>query len=383
MIPRHIHILLFCYHRSFIYVDDFFFLFKQEWACIQAYLVTVHLQICKVPISWHKTKLSLHPTWLGWDWDLVSMTVSLPSAKFAKLHTLLIECRKPQLLRKTVERLVGLLQWICQLYTYFKPFLSVLYQDLSHGGLTPRWMTRVQVESFLAKVTSDESLTLGANLPPFSAGCRLLKLGQFAVTTKPQALQALRTFTAGWIWCLTCAPNESNFPTNLSSSWVLQQAISHSPLRVNLRLPSAANFPMAADAMATERSVGLGAWFQHPVSSQFFLGSALISSWEMLAQMWKHESGVAALFHSSDLSQKVWQLSHSFLEELRRLKRSDTQTFSNYSNKVHLVCQAHKNLQTPRKTYKLLPSIKFLRHGSNNITNHKNQRKSISKLFHA
>ena len=48
-----------------------------------------------------------------------------------------------------------------------------------------------------------------------------------------------------------------------------------------------------------------------------------------------------------------------FLEELCRVKRSDTQTFSNYSNKVHLVCQAHKNLQTPRKTYKLLPSIKF------------------------
>ena len=36
-----------------------------------------------------------------------------------------------------------------------------------------------------------------------------------------------------------------------------------------------------------------------------------------------------------------------FLEELCRVKRSDTQTFSNYSNKVHLVCQAHK-------TYKLL-----------------------------
>ena len=41
-------------------------------------------------------------------------------------------------------------------------------------------------------------------------------------------------------------------------------------------------------------------------------------------------------FHSSDLSQttQVWQLSHSFLEESCRVKRSDTQTFSNYSKRV-------------------------------------------------
>lgn len=85
----------------------------------------------------------------------------------------------------------------------------------------------------------------------------------------------------------------------------LQQAISHSPLRVNLRLPSTATFPMAADAMATERAVGIGAWFQHPVSSQIFwtalhfdisdfpiqdwvagrTAQSLIASWEMLAQI--------------------------------------------------------------------------------------------------
>ena len=205
------------------------------------------------------------------------MIVSLPSAKFAKLQTLLIECRKPQLLRKIVELLVGLLQWVCQLYTYFKPFLSVLYQDLSHGGLTPRWMTRVQVESFLAKVTSDESLTLGANLPPFSAGCRLLKLGQFAVTRKTQSLQALRTFTAEWILMFDLPSKHVKLSDKSQQLLIfLQQAIFHSPLQVNLRLPSTANFPMAADAMATERSVGLGAWFQHPVSSQIFLGNASI-----------------------------------------------------------------------------------------------------------
>ena len=51
MIQRHIHILLFGYHRSFIYVDGPFFLFKQEWACIQAHLLTVYLQVCKVRIS--------------------------------------------------------------------------------------------------------------------------------------------------------------------------------------------------------------------------------------------------------------------------------------------------------------------------------------------
>ena len=44
------------------------------------------------------------------------------------------------------------------------------------------------------------------------------------------------------------------------------------------------------------------------------------------ATMWIHESGVAALFHSSDLSQttQVWQLSPSSSENRAELKRSDT-----------------------------------------------------------
>jgi hypothetical protein len=53
------------------------------------------------------------------------------------------------------------------------------------------------------------------------------------------------------------------------------------------------------------------------------------------AILWQHRSGVAALFHSSDLSQttQVWQLKSTLLlEESRRIKRSDTQTFSNFSN---------------------------------------------------
>ena len=76
-----------------------------------------------------------------------------------------------------------------------------------------------------------------------------------------------------------------------------------------------------------------------------------------------------------------------FLEELCRVKRSDTQTFSNCFKISSTVCQAHKNLQTPRNSYKIPTKhqvhIKFLRHGSNNIKHHKNKRKSISKLFHA
>ena len=45
-----------------------------------------------------------------------------------------------------------------------------------------------------------------------------------------------------------------------------------------------------------------------------------------------------------------------FLEELCRVKRSDTQTFSNYSKRfiwVSTVCQAHKNLQTPTNSYQI------------------------------
>ena len=48
-----------------------------------------------------------------------------------------------------------------------------------------------------------------------------------------------------------------------------------------------------------------------------------------------------------------------FLEELSRVKRSDTQTFSNYSNKFIWFVKRTKNLQTPTNSYKLLPSIKF------------------------
>ena len=85
------HRVLFNSHRGYIYVDDWLWIFRKEWAVNQAYLVTCLLNVLGVPMSWNKTTMSSSVTWLGWKINLQGMTISVTEEKFAKIFSLLPE----------------------------------------------------------------------------------------------------------------------------------------------------------------------------------------------------------------------------------------------------------------------------------------------------
>ena len=81
--------------------------------------------------------------------------------------------------------------------------------------------------------------------------------------------------------------------------------------------------------------------------------------------LWKHESGVAALFHSSDLSQttQVWQLSHS---SSWRVVQSKTQC---HSNVLKLLKLLQKSSQASKTFFQLLQIKRLQLKLTNNLQN--------------
>jgi hypothetical protein len=43
------------------------------------------MQVLGVPLSWKKISLSTRPTWLGWNFDLVAMTINVTEKKTYKI----------------------------------------------------------------------------------------------------------------------------------------------------------------------------------------------------------------------------------------------------------------------------------------------------------
>ena len=120
------------------------------------------------------------------------MTLSLPPAKFAKLQDTVGRMSQATAFAKDS----GAPCWlVCNGYASVifisGHFYPCYIRDLSHGGLTPRWMTRAQVESFLAKVTSDDSLTLGVNMPPFFGGLPHSEAGSICSDNKNPSVARL------------------------------------------------------------------------------------------------------------------------------------------------------------------------------------------------
>ena len=122
-----------------------------------------------------------------------------------------------------------------------------------------------------------------------------------------------------------------------------------SPVLHHLKHSQTSSYPLKTSQQETPENDHAA----NPDSVQDWTGKAFICE--------NTRSGAAVLFHSSDLSQttKVWQLrlwqlrlSHSS-SELCKVKRSDTQTFSNFSNYFKRVLKLPKRFSSFSKVKRL------------------------------
>ena len=191
------HRLLFNSHRGFIYVDDWLWIFRKEWAVIQAFLVTCLWNVLGLPMSWHKTTMSSTVTWLGWQINLEEMTISVTQEKFDKMFSLLPAKIPERMRRKDLESVVGVLMWISQVIPHLKSNLATLYHDCAQGSVSAKFVQPKLLQSIIESCSSN--LHMLSNVGSIKSGCKLLKISRHPVSSQEQARALARQFQGGWI----------------------------------------------------------------------------------------------------------------------------------------------------------------------------------------
>jgi hypothetical protein len=142
-ILRCIHFLLWWSHAGFLYVDDFFFIFPEKVAWVMASLCCILAQVLNIPISWRKIEFGPRVQWIGWQFHVSAGYISLPQNKIDKLAAYISTMQKSsKTSKKSLEKLVGLLNWITQIFLLMRCWLPILYRDLyyvpaSHYSIDP------------------------------------------------------------------------------------------------------------------------------------------------------------------------------------------------------------------------------------------------------
>ena len=182
---RLFHHMIWLQHAGLLYVDDFFFMFPKSVALILATLLCVTSQVIRLPISWGKCEFGGRVKWIGWHFFVSSGYISLPEDKVQRLRDQLRELRRSERCsKKSLEKAVGLLNWLTQVFILMRTWLPYLYRDLfsipaSHFSVDPgSWQ---QVMGCLDDNLFFTSQPPGSGIP---IGSRLLAVRHKEVTSK-------------------------------------------------------------------------------------------------------------------------------------------------------------------------------------------------------
>ena len=173
---RTLHLWIWLRHALLAYVDDFLLVQDQDVIALSC-LVLACCAMFGIPISHAKLQLGRSIVWIGWHFGFGSGTFCVPLDKALKLKRLLQEALAGRHVhRRTMDKILGLLQWLCKLFRSFKPWLQPLYADANRPLATNHSIAPGDWPG-LALFLSD-SLVFVAN-PPGTAiapGSRLLEL---------------------------------------------------------------------------------------------------------------------------------------------------------------------------------------------------------------
>ena len=179
---RWFHHSLWLQHAGLLYVDDFFFIFPRS---VAGNITLPASQVIRLPISWRKCKFGTKVQWIGWQFYILAGYIALPEDKVQRLADQLKELRRSERCSK-LEKAVGLLNWLTQVFILMRTWLPYLYKDLfsipaSHLSVDPgSWQ---QVITCLDDDLIFQSQPTGSGIP---IGSQLLAVRHQAVTTKAE-----------------------------------------------------------------------------------------------------------------------------------------------------------------------------------------------------
>ncbi|CAE7245645.1 unnamed protein product [Symbiodinium sp. CCMP2592] len=265
MLLRLMHLWIFVRHALMGYVDDFLFIQDRECTLYSASLLLCFTSIFGVPLSWAKLQLGSCITWIGWTFNFTSGSFHIPQEKVDKLFNLIKEVtRSRRVTSALLHKLVGLLQWFCQLYRSCKPWLAALFSDL-HRHLASQYSISQGLWPSLANYLDDDlrftSVPPGTQVP---LGGKLLEARRTELKTK---LDLCKVRTSNRIWMRVTNPKSDRRSLSPASRTFLsfwkewcQRPQPYTALSVPLRLQVEA----FADARADGDLIGIGGFIAFP-----------------------------------------------------------------------------------------------------------------------
>ena len=250
-ILRWFHHLVWLQHAGLLYVDDFFFIFPKSMAVILATLLCVASQVVRLPISWGKCEFGSKVKWIGWQFFVSSGYLALPEDKLQRLSDQLKDLRRSERCsKKSLEKVVGLLNWLTQVFILMRTWLPYLYKDLfsipaSHFSVDPgSWQ---QVMTCLDDDLTFKSQPTGSGIPvgrkllavrhqPVSSKAELsslylserrlwLRIRDFQSTKRKLSSDSLRVIQMYLDWISSTAIVKSLFPRQLWQGIALQMHV--------------------------------------------------------------------------------------------------------------------------------------------------------------
>ena len=261
---RILHLWIWLRHALLGYVDDFLLVQDEDVIALFSCHVLAFCTMFGIPISYAKLQLGRGIVWIGWHFGFGSGTFCVPSDKCLKLKRLLQEALSGRHVhRRTLDKILGLLQWLCKLFRSFKPWLQPLYADANRPLATNHSIAPGDWPG-LALFLND-SLVFVAN-PPGTAitpGSRLLEARHVALSCKRDLAKVP---TSKRIWMRITNPSTTRRKLSASSRESLEfwlQWCDLPPLYFPLQKPPAAPVVLAAaDARADGNLVGIGGFIQ-------------------------------------------------------------------------------------------------------------------------
>ncbi|CAE7365513.1 unnamed protein product, partial [Symbiodinium sp. CCMP2456] len=161
---RMLHPFLYVRHALYMYSDDLLGITEQSVLDITFALVLAFCVCFGYPVSWKKLQMGSQIIWIGWSFAFGAGCVEVPSDKTAKLLVGLRDLLKQERVdKRELHRVIGLIQWILQLFPLLKPWMNTLYFDL-HSPLGTNYSMDPGGHLDDALVSSGTAIPLGSKL---------------------------------------------------------------------------------------------------------------------------------------------------------------------------------------------------------------------------
>ncbi|CAE7153437.1 unnamed protein product, partial [Symbiodinium necroappetens] len=261
---RMLHPFLYVRHSLFVYSDDLLGITEQSVLEITFALVLAFCVCFGYPISWKKLQMGPRILWIGWSFDFGAGGVEVPSDKTSKLLAGLRDIlRQDRVDKRELHRVIGLIQWILQLFPLLKPWMNTLYCDLHSPFGTNYSMDPgdfPSIADFLDDTLTFTSLISGTAIP---LGSKLLSVRHVDIKRKRDLAQV--PLTSKRLWLRVAASSRRRLsPASKQFLLYWKHWAEDPPLLRPLQIPLASPVEAAADAMASSNKFAIGGYVQMP-----------------------------------------------------------------------------------------------------------------------